>query len=75
MKQDSTELFIYIDDFCIEYYAALTPHMLPGLKKKPTLVPCLSKSEIMTIILLFHRSPAKNFKYFYTQVALAALQS
>ena len=66
MKQDITELFICIDDFCTDYEAFLTSHTLPGSPKKLTRVPCLSKSEIMTILLLFHRSPSKNFKYFYT---------
>lgn len=65
MKQDITELFIYIDDFCADYKTFSASRTLPGFLRKPTRVPCLSKSEIMTIILLFHRSPAKNFKYFY----------
>ena len=65
MKQDITELFIYIDDFCTDYKTFSTSRTLSGLLRKPTRVPCLSQSEIMTIILLFHRSPAKNFKYFY----------
>lgn len=70
MKQDITELFIYIDDFCKDYKTLSVSRTLPGSSRKPTRVPCLSKSEIMTIILLFHRSPAKNFKYFYNSYLL-----
>ena len=36
-----------------------------GLHKKPTRIPCLAISEIMTVMILFHQSPCKNFKYFY----------
>jgi hypothetical protein len=41
-------------------------HTLLVIKKKATRIPSLHASEIITIILLFHYSPAKNFKYFYT---------
>jgi hypothetical protein len=65
MKKDITELFIFIDDFCNQYESFFNAHTLPA-SKKPTRVPCLKISEIMTIVLLFHQSPAKNFKFFYT---------
>lgn len=65
MKKDITELFIYIDDFCKQYESFLARQTLPS-RRKPTRIPGLVISEIMTIILLFHQSPAKNFKYFYT---------
>jgi len=65
MKKDITEMFTYIDDFCKAYELVLKKQFLPG-RNKPTRVPNLHMSEIMTIILLFHQSPAKNFKYFYT---------
>ena len=34
--------------------------------RKPTRTPGLVTSEIMSIVLLFHQSPAKNFKFFYS---------
>ncbi len=64
MKKDITELFVFVDDFCHQYKAWMHSHsLLP--QRKPTRVPLLQTSEIMTIVLLFHRSPAKNFKFFY----------
>jgi hypothetical protein len=64
MKKDITELFIYIDDFC-KNYAQFQNKNIIGHSKKPTRVPGLVSSEIITIILLFMRSPAKNFKFYY----------
>jgi hypothetical protein len=57
-------LYVVVDDFCKAYQQHLNAHILP-LNRKPTRTPCLTISEIMTIILLFHQSPSKHFKYFY----------
>lgn len=66
MKKDIIELFIYLDDFCKDYEIFMAKNMLShGSDKKPTRIPCLAISEIMTIMILFHQSPCKNFKYFY----------
>jgi len=54
-----------VDDFCQQYDLHFQVHTLSS-KRKPTRTPGLAISEIMTIVLLFHKSPAKNFKYFYT---------
>ena len=64
MRKDITELFIYIDDFCKQYQLFFQTQTLPAMRK-PTRIPGLTTSEIMTIVLLFHQSPAKNFKFFY----------
>lgn len=64
MKKDITELFVFIDDFCKQYDNFCHSHTIPP-SRRPTRVPGLEISEIMTIILLFHQSPAKNFKFFY----------
>lgn len=64
MKKDITELFVYVDDFCKQYDVMLQANILPR-SKNPTRIPGLKISEIMTIILLFHQSPAKKFKFFY----------
>ena len=64
MKKDITELFVLLDDFCTEYARFLQKQLLPK-NRNPTRVPCLQISEIMCIVLLFHQSPAKNFKFFY----------
>ena len=66
MKQDITKLFIYLDDFCIAYDDFLSQHTIcDNPHKKPTRIPCLTISEIMTIIVLFQSSAYKNFKSFY----------
>jgi hypothetical protein len=65
MKKDITELFTYVDDFCKQYALFFNKHILPA-SRRPTRTPGLTISEIMSIIVLFHQSPAKNFKFFYT---------
>lgn len=65
MKKDITELFTYVDDFCKQYQLFFQTQTLPA-SRKPTRTSGLATSEIMTIVLLFHQSPAKNFKFFYT---------
>lgn len=67
MKKDITELFVHVDDFCHLYEQGAQQRLLEdgAKKRRKTRVPGLFMSEIMTIILLFHQSPAKNFKYFY----------
>lgn len=65
MKKDITELFVFLDDFCKQYECILQANILPS-SKSPTRVPGLQNSELITIVLLFHQSPAKNFKFFYT---------
>jgi transposase len=64
MKKDITELFIWVDDFCQQYDAWLGSYTRPSTRQ-PTRSPGLQTSEIMTIMLIFHQSPAKNFKFFY----------
>ena len=65
MKKDITDLFVLLDDFCAEYDLFIQRQILPKTRK-PTRLPGLQISEIISIVLLFHYSPAKNFKYFYT---------
>lgn len=67
MKKDITTLFIFIDDFCKAVDEYTEQHILPSEKKlpNPTRKPEMTMSEILTILLLFHQSPCKNFKYYY----------
>lgn len=64
MKKDIIEQFVFLDDFCKQYNFFIDKNILPK-DRELTRTPGLSISEIMTIILLFHQSPAKNFKFFY----------
>ena len=64
MKKDITELYCKVDDFCNEV-DRIEKSTRIGAYKKATRTPQLKNSEIVTIILLFHYSPCKNFKYFF----------
>jgi Transposase DDE domain len=63
MPKDITALFCFVDDFYQAAMQWIQSKLLPC--KKPTRTPAMSDSEILTIILLYHQSPCKNFKYFY----------
>lgn len=64
MKKDITELFCNVDDFCSEVDKFEKTTRI-GSKRHPTRTPQLKASEIITIILLYHMSPCKNFKFFF----------
>ena len=67
MKKDITGLFCFVHDFTKLYEEAIKQYSLDHCKKsrKPTRVPGLSESEIITIMLLFQQSSIRNFKHFY----------
>lgn len=67
-RDDITELFCFVDDFA-QTYENIAKEMLldDGEHRNPTRKPTMSLGEMMTIILLFHRSPCRNFKSFYTR--------
>lgn len=65
MKKDITALFCFVDDFCKVAEHWISWSFLPISNKKPTREPKISHSELLTIVLLYHQSPCKNFKYFY----------
>jgi hypothetical protein len=67
MKINITEIFCLVDDFCKYISKELCKKAIKSGEKvrKPTRIPGLTDSEIITTMLLFHKSPSKNFKYFY----------
>jgi hypothetical protein len=66
MKKDITTLFCFVHDYCKGAEEWLKSKTLGREKARHiTRKPELSTSEIMTIVLLYHQSPCKNFKYFY----------
>ena len=67
MCQDITELFCRIDDFCNDVKKNEKSKTL-GKERKPTRIPSISESEIVTIIILFQMFGMKNFKDFYYKV-------
>ena len=64
-----TELFCVLDDFCKEFKQSLDKALILDKKSKPQ-KSALSLSEAMTIVILFHRSGFRFFKYFYTQMVI-----
>ena len=67
MKQDITNLFAFIDDFSKAVDLYMSHNLISENPKlhNPTRIPTMTDSEILTISLLYHKSPCKNFKYFY----------
>lgn len=65
MGYNITALFVCLDDFC-KSYEEWEKHRLMDTGKKRHRVCHMSLSEMLTIMALFHLSPCKNFKYFYT---------
>jgi len=69
MKKDITELFVFIDDFCTAADLMLNQHLINkdshDKQRKPTRESQMKLSEILSIVLLYQKSPCKNFKYFY----------
>ena len=67
MKKDITELFVFIDDFTSAADLHFKKCLIATSDKlnKPTRTTQIISAEILTIILLYHQSPCKNFKYFY----------
>ena len=69
-----TDIFCQIDDFCNSFDKNCSNYFLTcnSTKRKK---PCrISLSEIMTIMILFHRSDYRTFKYFYLLVICGSLK-
>jgi hypothetical protein len=64
MDKDITELFCLVDDFCKAIEENFADKLLSS-NKKPTRIPEITLSEIITIILIYQQSPCENFKAFY----------
>lgn len=69
------QIFCEIDDCCLWFVPVWESRMLPPADHKVrrrTGQLCLS--EVMTILVLFHRSNYRTFKHFYQEFVLATLQ-
>jgi hypothetical protein len=64
MKYNITALFFCIDDFC-KSFEEWEKHRLIDTGKKRHRSCEMTLSELLTIMVLYHLSPCKNFKYFY----------
>lgn len=68
------ETFCNIDDLTKEFKVFEAKFWLFGNRSKPTRVPQLSDSEIITILVLYHQSGYKTFKDFYNRFVSKALR-
>ena len=66
---DLCTLFCSIDDFWQTFKKEWEQHLLSFGQKKRGPEPELSISEMMTIMILFHQSNYRTFKYFYLYVS------
>ena len=64
-----TELFCLLDDFCKIFDESLEKSLIAHQNQMPQ-KSALSLSEIMTIVILFHQSGFRFFKYFYCHMVV-----
>lgn len=64
-----TELFCILDDFCKVFDESLEKSLISHQNKQDQ-KSALSLSEVMTIVILFHQSGFRFFKYFYCQMII-----
>jgi len=57
-----TDIFSIVDEFCKDFDKTTQPFLLGVASKRP---PRMSKSEVITIYILFHLSGFRCFKHFY----------
>lgn len=57
-----TEIFYLVDEFCIEFDYSIQKHTLGN---KPKRRPKMSKSEVITIMIMFHSGGYRCMKHFY----------
>lgn len=57
-----TDIFCLVDEFCKEYDQIVNKHLLGHPSKRPSI---MSKSEVITITILFQLSGFRTFKHFY----------
>jgi hypothetical protein len=71
LKDQITNIFVQIDDFCKEFDAQIKQMklgVLGGPKKRRNRASLMSDSEIITIMIGFHLGAHKTFKHYYQQI-------
>lgn len=61
-KDKVTEIFYLVDEFCIHFDAQIKPSLIGNAPKRR---PTMSKSEVITLMVLFHSGCFRNMKHFY----------
>ncbi len=65
---DLVELFCSIDDFWKTFKLEWDTHLIDNKRNNRGPDPLMTISEMMTIVVLFHQSDYRTFKYFYMYV-------
>jgi hypothetical protein len=69
------EIFCHVDDFCLWFVPRWESRMLPPADRKlRRREGDLGLSEVMTILILFHRSNYRTFKHFYQEYVCVGLR-
>lgn len=68
-------VFWEIDDFCRYFEPMFQSHLVPSQVNKRIRASQLCLSEVMTIIVWFHRSSYRNFKHYYLKHILKHCRS
>jgi hypothetical protein len=76
MNHKITEIFYLIDEFCKEFEAAKEDHLIQQktAKKKRNRKFKLNDSEVITILVLFHKGGFRNLKHYYIHYVQKHLQ-
>lgn len=64
LKDKLIEIFVEIDDFCLEFEQEIKQYTLDGTSKKRIRKSKLSDSKIITVLVSFHTGSFRNFKHF-----------
>lgn len=70
-----TSIFCDIDDFCKHFEPLFDEHLLKSGTRQRRRQAQLALSEIMTILVFFHRSRFRDFKSYYTGFVLRHLRA
>lgn len=74
LKDKIIEIFVTVDDFCLEINQQLIHLQLDsGRKKTRNRKACLCDSETITLLIAFHFGHFTNFKHFYLEYAKTQL--
>ncbi len=65
---DRLTIFCQIDDFCRTFEPKFNQQLLADGQRKRIKPGKMSRSEVMTLLVLFHRSGFRDLKTFYTKV-------
>lgn len=74
MEQQLIAIFCDVDDFCKAYGEYSRKYLLPEENAKPFPKCSMSASEIMTIVIFFHLSNHRTFKWYYKKLICGHLK-